>query len=435
MSYAQKIEELITCSMDEILRRYEADTNYSLINTKLDLLTGKDFSAQDPWYKQKDIIFCWIQGRGIEALARHIRYFAQKNDTGRVERLTKFLVAVTDSMEFVRLRNHNRLFFMMNLRGDKLTLDANGNPQKNTELCPTANYSDLFYTKGLLASACLQKSKKLLPRARKWLDVTIADIKNETFKTDQQMFDPANPVTYIYGKQLQGPKMIALSATALGMEVDTDNRDHWERSGKALLKILFEKYLALEDKGELKQYDFWEAVDKDGVPWEDNGKIICDPGHGLEFVGLSLKNLLSFKTPSGIKLANKCRKFYADLLVHLFEIGFAPGPQGIIKSFDLRSRKPVNTDMPWWSLPETIRAAALCYEFTGDERCCDIMKKCLDAFFNCYVRYDLHHMAVQTRNSRGEAVAVIPATPDADPGYHTNLSLIDALPVIRKLNM
>ena len=93
MSYAQKIEELITCSMDEILRRYEADTNYSLINTKLDLLTGKDFSAQDPWYKQKDIIFCWIQGRGIEALARHIRYFAQKNDTDRVERLTKFLVA------------------------------------------------------------------------------------------------------------------------------------------------------------------------------------------------------------------------------------------------------------------------------------------------------------------------------------------------------
>ena len=44
-------------------------------------------------------------------------------------------------------------------------------------------------------------------------------------------------------------------------------------------------------------------------------------------------------------------------------------------------------------------------------------------------------MAVQTRNSKGEAVAVIPATPDADPGYHTNLALIDALPVIRKLNM
>ena len=91
--------------------------------------------------------------------------------------------------------------------------------------------------------------------------------------------------------------------------------------------------------------------------------------------------------------------------------------------------------MPWWSLPETIRAAAFCYKFTADDRCVDMMKKCLDAFFGKYVRYDIHQMAVQTRNSKGEAVSVIPATPDADPGYHTNMSLIDALKIVKELDL
>ena len=45
MSYAEKIENLICCSMDEIIRRYDADLNYRFLDTKLDLLTGENFSA------------------------------------------------------------------------------------------------------------------------------------------------------------------------------------------------------------------------------------------------------------------------------------------------------------------------------------------------------------------------------------------------------
>ena len=36
-------------------------------------------------------------------------------------------------------------------------------------------------------------------------------------------------------------------------------------------------------------------------------------------------------------------------------------------------------------------------------------------------------MAVQTVDEEGRPVDVIPATPDADPGYHTGLSIIDFL--------
>jgi len=36
-------------------------------------------------------------------------------------------------------------------------------------------------------------------------------------------------------------------------------------------------------------------------------------------------------------------------------------------------------------------------------------------------------MAYQTIGADGRPVATIPATPDADPGYHTGLSIIDYL--------
>ena len=434
MSYAEKIETLIQCSMDEIIRRYEQNRDYPFIDTKLDLMSGKDFSSRDAWYKQKNVIFCWIQGRAMEAVARHINYFESRKDFIRSQKLRKILAEVTSHMEKCRRKNGGRLFFMMDTDGHFLKMDAQGNPRLLTDIPSGSNYSDLFYSKGLLAAGAVLKEAKYFKRGKSYLFRVIRDILAERFATDQQMFDPANPVLFTPGKLLQGPKMIALSGTALGMACDADAQA-WERRGKALLKRLFERYFSWEDRGNFQKYDFWEAVDTAFAPYLEKGKIICDPGHGLEFVGLSLKNLLSFTSPTGIREMRRCRKFYASLLEHLFQIGFAPLPGGVIKSFDLVSRQAVNTDMPWWSLPETIRAAALCHRLTGEKICRKIMEDCLAAFFDRYVRYDLFQMAIQTRNSQGKAVAVIPATPDADPGYHTNMSLIDALPIIRELNL
>ena len=47
-----------------------------------------------------------------------------------------------------------------------------------------------------------------------------------------------------------------------------------------------------------------------------------------------------------------------------------------------------------------------------------------------YVRPELGLMAVQTLSAAGKVVPVVPATPDADPGYHTGLSMIDCLDLL-----
>ena len=56
------------------------------------------------------------------------------------------------------------------------------------------------------------------------------------------------------------------------------------------------------------------------------------------------------------------------ILTHIHALCFQPGPAGICKSYDLVSRRPPNTDMPWWSLPETMRAAAHCAGLAADAR-------------------------------------------------------------------
>jgi hypothetical protein len=81
-----------------------------------------------------------------------------------------------------------------------------------------------------------------------------------------------------------------------------------------------------------------------------------------------------------------------------------------------------------------MRAALLACAVADDgndrARCLNVFAKCHNDFTRYYVRPDRFLMAVQTRNAEGVAIATIPATPDADPGYHTGLSIIDVLNLI-----
>ncbi|MCK5201793.1 MAG: hypothetical protein KAR21_25745 [Spirochaetales bacterium] len=65
--------EILLSSMNLIADRYESDSDYHWIDTKLNLITGEDFSKDDP-LRSKDIVYPWIQGRGLESLSLHIEW-------------------------------------------------------------------------------------------------------------------------------------------------------------------------------------------------------------------------------------------------------------------------------------------------------------------------------------------------------------------------
>ena len=77
--------------------------------------------------------------------------------------------------------------------------------------------------------------------------------------------------------------------------------------------------------------------------------------------------------------------------------------------------------MPWWSLPETMRAVLQCYDITADETvrnyCLSVFGKCHNAFIANYIRPEFDLMAIQMLSKDGKIIDRIPAVPDADPGY------------------
>ncbi len=225
--------------------------------------------------------------------------------------------------------------------------------------------------------------------------------------------------------------MICLDGIALAAQICDSEK--WLRIAREVIEHIFKTYINTGQFEDFEKYDFWEAVDSSGMPWKENNQVLCDPGHALEFIGLSLKCLLQMRSDTShetVSFLDKCRQHLPPLFKHCYKLGFAPTAGGIIKALDLRRRVPINTDMPWWSLPETIRAAAEIFEFTEDAAALDILSECANSFFDNYLNPAVHSMAYQTRNVNGKVVEVIPATPDAAPGYHTGLSLIDAIKIM-----
>jgi hypothetical protein len=146
------------------------------------------------------------------------------------------------------------------------------------------------------------------------------------------------------------------------------------------------------------------------------GTDACNVGHAIEFVGFTLDHLQGSAEPALVQQLQ-------SVLKSSFARGFV-GP-GVCLSVSAATGNCLSPYCPWWSLPETIRSAALCFAITGDGDVLDIWEQADRAFFTNYWRGSV---AYQTLKGSGP-VDFVPATPDLDPGYHTGLSLLAAIHV------
>ena len=219
--------------------------------------------------------------------------------------------------------------------------------------------------------------------------------------------------------------MISLYGLALLGEKSSPK--YLDRAAESI-SFIFDHHVNSGQFKQLEKFDFIEAIDADKKPYFDQDKLLCDPGHALEFVGLAAKCLLLMRrngTHTG--LLKRSEKLLPGIFRHIFDLGLQKAGE-IMKCFDLISRQAVNSDMPWWSLPELIRAGMeLIALFPGNSNGIkDRVDLAAEAFENGFLRAGSNCFACQTRDVSGNVVNVIPAVPDADPGYHTNLSLMDA---------
>ena len=413
------ISQILRTSIEVILSRFERDRkNYPFIDTKFNIVSGRDYDERDEPFRRKDCIYSWIQGRGLESLAKHATYFMAIGDHKSAERLTDMLAAVTEKMEQLRTVNSGRLPFAMHPDGNSFFAQESDH----------ANFSDLFYSKGLFSASRILGRPDWEMEAEKLFLFVLDEIEQGLFHTDQQCFDPKNKVSYITGKFPQGPRMIALGGIADWIAEKPDEK-RWADTAEKFIRFIFEHHINRGQYRTCQLWDFIESVDSQVKPWYDDKVLFCDPGHALEFVGLAGKCLLVLqKLGKYDELINDAQKILPNVFLHVFDYGFDPKAGGICKGFDLIERKPINSDMPWWSLPETVRAGietATLFPGNNADKVLLRAGQSFQAFVQGFLQPN--GFGCQTRNSAGEIIDVIPAVPDADPGYHTNLSLMDVL--------
>ena len=444
---ANDYEAIVIETMKHIVDRYNRSPDYGWIDTRFSLISGKDFPKENS-LKGRNSISGWIQGRGTEAMVKHAQWLKHNrtdpDSLALAGQLDTIICKVVARLRSFRQRNNGHLFFFMTLDGDPFMLDAQGTPTPVTlDRKSPCNFSDAFCAKGMYAAALYLNQRRLIAEMEKYcLEVDHA-IWNGCFKSDQQTLDPKNQIKHIAGRHSQAPRMIHVS-TCTKLVMGKKSPDAVDRGLKTINYILG-NHANLNGKWpQLQKNDFVEYIDANGNPYlENSDTIYADPGHALELVGLIHEfNAACTETRAATKEQLneivRVESHLAGLLEQNFLYAFQSNPGGICKSYDLVARQPINDDMPWWSLPETMRAALGCLQIAKSDherdRCLQIYRKSHNAFVRNYVRPDLHLMAVQTLAKDGSVVDVIPATPDVDPGYHTGLCLLRCIADIRKIS-
>lgn len=421
-----------------VVSRFEKNDGYPFVDTKLSTLTGEDFpESPDPEtdFRGRSAVFGWIQGRGLEALAGHAAFLVDHSALGA--RCDRMLEVVAKQIVAFGAANAGRFVFLSTPHGRPFRCGADGRHEYVLASTLPPGFADLFMGKGLAAAGARLGCTAWREQGLATFRAAAAAITAGRFASDQISFDPKNPTVPVSGRHAQGPWMIALGGFALLCELFPDNNE-WVESGCAFLRWLLERHVIHRTTGPLRRFDFVEWTDETGGPWSEQGRILQDPGHALEFTGLAARFLLRATArgrlpPALRELIAVSRETLPEVFLAAFANGFQWRPGGICKSFDLVARVPLNDDMPWWPLPEAMRAAVLLLRLAPDHprrtELATAAAACAQALFGPF-RSPIRGLFLQTRDSRGNPSPVIPATPDADPGYHTGLCLIDFISTI-----
>ena len=208
----------------------------------------------------------------------------------------------------------------------------------------------------------------------------------------------------------------------------------WQDYADEFIRFIFRYHVNTGCYKDLQEFDFIESLDAQKNAWRDGDMIFCDPGHALEVTGLAAKCLTVLKKQAALpELVDDAGKFLPQIFCHVFDCGFSRTAGGVVKGFDLVKRVPVNSDMPWWSLPESVRGGILISKLYPQTMQAGVLLR-TGAAYQAFTQGFLqgNGFGCQTRDAEGRVINVIPAVSDADPGYHTNLSLLDVLSAVKE---
>lgn len=365
----------------------------AFVNTKMNPLSLVDYAAVDGW-RGPDHVYGWIQGRALEAIVTHAAAFESIDPslTEALDAAGRRLYAALDPLR----ATDGHVYFCYDRAMQPIRFEGEVFvPQ--TRPSDIFTFSDTFAAKGLVAAAA-RYAPADLPRQLAALETVIAAIEDDRFQIDEKM--PLSRAMLEAEAADFGPRMIMLSAGALLTRIGRRDRTAF---ADRFIGHVIDKYFD-PGSGLLRN-----------VPGEDR----CNVGHGIEFVGFALDYLEGDVDPELLRVLE-------TILVSSFDKGFVgPGVRLVVSA---ATGAPISPYCPWWSLPETIRSAALCHERSHSAQSLRVWQKADELFFRDYWREGTG-IAYQCLTDDGP-IDYVPATPDLDPGYHTGLSLLAAIDVV-----
>ncbi len=363
----------------------------AFLNTKVNSLSLADYGDADG-VRGPSYLYGWIQGRGLEAVATHAEFFETEEPTLAAE-LDEAGFALYHALRDLQRRDgHGYFCYDRNLNPVYVSSDSVLHRQSAAD--GVFSYSDAFFAKGLIAGAA-RYAPADVPEHLTYLAEVVDAIEQRRFQMDERC--RLSPQTALDEPEDFGPRMILLGAAGLLHRLGLS--EHAGFANRFITHVL-ERHFDPES-GLLRN-----------APRSD----VCNVGHAIEFVGFALGHLQGDAEPALVQQLQ-------SVLCSSFARGFV-GP-GLCLSISAATGDPSSPYCPWWSLPETIRSAALCFAATGDGEILRIWEQADHAFFTRYWRGSLAYQTL----TRDSPVDFVPATPDLDPGYHTGLSLLAAVHV------
>lgn len=415
--YLTTMREIIVDTMTLIIERQKMRPDYGWIDLKLDAITGKDY-FDISGIRDSNHIYSWIQGRGIETIAAHVAFFKRIPELKDfdLEPVIALGKSVADRLMAERERNQGHIYFYVG-----------GEAQPAST---AFTMSDLFCARGLYAYYHSFGDEAKAREAKTYLKDVIRAVLTDNLYSDQQSFHASQYKEASAELRRFGSRMICLGAVTLLLKLEEDQEALLWR--EELIETVLTLYWNKDKRWSTLPEDLLvEWIDANDQPARDEeGRIVIDAGHSVELVGLWAQAQAT--TGIDVEKARIMEKLLrANLEAGYHEVG------GIAKKVDAEALEVLHPSLPWWSLPEALRAIALTEKLLDNPQWSQWsllwFDKCFKAFDKNYYRPSACKIALQTIDTDGKPMDVIPATPDLDPGYHTGLALIDSYEVIASL--
>lgn len=405
------LENSVEAGIRLILHRHSLPMEWPYIDTKFNPNTGRDLPAES-----RQVIYPWFLGRGTEALVLHLEALdsleLSAEEKSRARELFPRLAAnMSGAILEITSRHGGRCPFLV----DRSFARVSGSPVPNPDW---TGAGDLFCAKGLLLSA----DPGLQQAGAKMLERLVERVGQGLFGLEGSRLPAQGLSQSMRMLFLAVPRLVALRGG-----LDAVRESLFGHACEFLEFVLGRHWDPAAGR-------FSEYIDPKTFERGD----FLDPGHCTEFVGLGLSAVRAMERDgTGMcearrALFSRAKSEMPAILLSAVKAGFNGRHGGICKAVNSRTGEVIDSEMPWWNLPETMRAAlfAALAADCPDARaaCLDAFAKCHNAYFGRYLNRNLMLFPYQTRSGEtGEVLDSPPSIPEGDPLYHSNLCFLDML--------